>query len=173
MRPRVFLRLYPAPWRRRYGAELEDILGAREVTLPIAVDLIRGALDAHLHPKLLERAIAVGGLHVDLSTPKQQINRLSTYALLALAVAALLPLLLIAVPAMLSGQTPLPERSDEGIGAHVFQLAIAALVPVGLLFLVTADWSRPVGIARRLALPTLAVFLAFAILYYYEHLPAR
>jgi hypothetical protein len=48
------LRLYPARWRERYGDELEqlvrDVRGGR--TPPaIAVDLIRGALDAHIQQR--------------------------------------------------------------------------------------------------------------------------
>jgi hypothetical protein len=48
---RRLLWLYPAAWRRRYGAEMEAFLrqsrpGPREV-----IDLLRGALDAHLHPQ--------------------------------------------------------------------------------------------------------------------------
>ena len=80
------------------------------------------------------------------------------------AIAALL--VIFAVPAMASGLGP--ERSDEGTGAHVFQFSIAALLPVGLLFLATADWARPLTVARRAVFPFVVVLLAFAILHYYE-----
>jgi hypothetical protein len=63
-------------------------------------------------------------------------------------------------------QPPLP---DEGTGAHIFQLSIVALVPMGLLFLATADWTQPVRTVRRLAFPGAVVVLAFAALYYLEH----
>jgi len=105
---------------------------------------------------------------VDLSERRRQINGFSTIGLVVLSLTALLPLLVIAVPAMFSGQIPQPER-DEGTGAHIFQLSIALLMPVGLVFLATADWEHPMGIARRLAFPTAIVILAFAILYYFEH----
>jgi hypothetical protein len=42
--------LYPAAWRERYGTELEDLLGARPPNLVDRMDVVRGALDAHLHP---------------------------------------------------------------------------------------------------------------------------
>jgi hypothetical protein len=58
---------------------------------------------------------------------------------------------------------------DEGAGAHVFQLSILALVPTGLLFLATADWTPPARTLRRLAFPASVVVLAFAALYYLEH----
>lgn len=46
------LRLYPRAWRGRYSAELASILEARPPTLADRFDLVRGSLDAHLHPEL-------------------------------------------------------------------------------------------------------------------------
>lgn len=43
------LRLYPAGWRERYGQEMESILEERAVGPFEMVDLLLGALDAHLH----------------------------------------------------------------------------------------------------------------------------
>ena len=48
------LRLYPRPWRSRYGAELAEILAARPASLMDRLDLVRGAFDAHLHPELVD-----------------------------------------------------------------------------------------------------------------------
>ena len=90
----------------------------------------------------------------------QHINRGSSIALIVLSLIALLDVLL--------GYTQ-PPLSDEGTLAHIFQLAIVALVPTGFLFLATADWTQPVRTARRLALPAAAVVLAFGALYYLEH----
>jgi hypothetical protein len=89
------------------------------------------------------------------------LNLVSRIGLIVLSVTALLDVLLL-------GYTRPPLR-DEGAGAHIFQLAILALVPTGLLFVGTADWSQPTRIARRLALPVVVVVLAFAALYYLEH----
>ena len=91
----------------------------------------------------------------------QQINRLSRIVLIVLALTALLDVLLVGYT-----QPPLP---DEGTGAHIFQLSILALVPTGLVFLVTADWTEPARTVRRLAFPGAVVILAFAALYYLEH----
>jgi hypothetical protein len=98
----------------------------------------------------------------------RRLNGLSTVGLIGLSLTAILPLLVVVVPVMFGGQLPEPER-DEGTGAHVFQLSIAAMLPVGLLFVATADWSQPGQIARRLAFPLVIVILAFATLYYVEH----
>jgi hypothetical protein len=52
--PRVagsrWLRLYPRAWRRRYEAEMLAVLEARPLTNRVRLDLVRGALDANLHP---------------------------------------------------------------------------------------------------------------------------
>jgi hypothetical protein len=40
----LLLRLYPAAWRAEYGAELEDLLSRRPLTLSAAVDTARHAL---------------------------------------------------------------------------------------------------------------------------------
>ena len=57
----VILRLYPGPWRARYGDEMEALLtvapGSRE-----RVDLMRGALDAWLHPAAPSRVPAIAAL---------------------------------------------------------------------------------------------------------------
>jgi hypothetical protein len=45
-----YLALYPRAWRERYGAELQDVLEADGLGLRSRLDLLRGALDAHLHP---------------------------------------------------------------------------------------------------------------------------
>ena len=98
----------------------------------------------------------------------EQVNRLSTVGLVILSLTALSTVLTAALAILLSGQIPPPE-TDEGTGAHIFQLSIAALMPVGLVFLATADWTQPSRIVRRLAFPTAAVFVAFAVLYFFEH----
>ena len=46
------LKLYPPRWRRRYGAELADLVAAQPFSIGAAVDLMAGAIDAWLHPGL-------------------------------------------------------------------------------------------------------------------------
>jgi hypothetical protein len=89
-----------------------------------------------------------------------RLNRLSGIALLLLS--------LVALFAVLSGYGhPLPP--DEGAAAHLFQLSVVALLAVGLLFLGTADWTRPGRGARPLVLPAMFLAIAFAALYHLEH----
>jgi hypothetical protein len=91
-----------------------------------------------------------------------RLHHLSHVALCALSSGALL----IVLTGYLPGHGP---QADEGTAAHLFQLAIVLLAPVGLLFAGTADWTRPATIGRRLALPIVATVAAFAALYYLEH----
>jgi hypothetical protein len=60
------LRLYPRAWRRRYGDEAARMLAAEPHTLRGAVDLLAGAIDAHLNPQWTPRAAAPGGERGDV-----------------------------------------------------------------------------------------------------------
>ncbi len=46
------LKLYPPRWRRRYGAEIAELVAARPFSIGAAADLIAGAIDAWLNPQL-------------------------------------------------------------------------------------------------------------------------
>ena len=48
----ALLRLYPRAWRDRYGDELAALLDEQPATLLDRLDLIRGALDARMHPQV-------------------------------------------------------------------------------------------------------------------------
>jgi hypothetical protein len=72
-----------------------------------------------------------------------QINHLSGRIIIVLSFIALL--------AVLSGYTH-PLLPDEGTAAHIFQVSIAALIPMGLLFLFTADWKQPQKSVRTLGI---------------------
>lgn len=61
---RAILRLYPAAWRDRYRDELEDLLGQRPMRAGDLADLVRGALDARMHPQVrpvLQVAVPTSG----------------------------------------------------------------------------------------------------------------
>ena len=91
---------------------------------------------------------------------RPRINRVSGLLLIALSLTALL--------AVLGGFTQ-PPQPDEGVGAHIFQLSIVALLPTLLLFLVTADLKQRWRSARPLAFSTAALVIAFGALFYLEH----
>jgi hypothetical protein len=47
------LRLYPRPWRERYGEEFEALLADRPPSIRHRIDIVRGAVDARFHPELI------------------------------------------------------------------------------------------------------------------------
>jgi hypothetical protein len=49
------VRLYPRAWRERYLAEFTDLLEDRPPVLRDDVDIVRGALDAWIHPQVSNR----------------------------------------------------------------------------------------------------------------------
>jgi hypothetical protein len=89
-----------------------------------------------------------------------QINRISGTVLVVLSLIALL--------ALLCGYFQ-PPQPDEGTAAHIFQLAIVALLPTILLFLATADWRTPLQSTRRLDFPAATLAVAFGALYFLKH----
>jgi hypothetical protein len=52
------LQLYPPGWRRRYGAELRELVAAQRFSIGAVIDLLAGAVDAWLHPELITPATA-------------------------------------------------------------------------------------------------------------------
>ncbi len=58
----TLLRLYPGRWRARYGEEVSALLEARAMTWRDRLDLVRGALDAWIHPPTPSRVPVVAAL---------------------------------------------------------------------------------------------------------------
>jgi hypothetical protein len=58
------VRLYPSAWRRRYGAELTNLLEEMPATPATTVDLLRGAATLHIRAfvdRLAPRQVSAGG----------------------------------------------------------------------------------------------------------------
>ncbi len=58
--------------------------------------------------------------------------------------------------------------TDEGAGAHIFQLLIAAEVPFLLAFMATADWEQLGRPARLMSLQAVCLVIAFAPVAYFR-----
>jgi hypothetical protein len=58
MKLALLVRFYPARWRERYSEEIADLLATELPSVPRAVDILRGLIDAHLHPELVHSALA-------------------------------------------------------------------------------------------------------------------
>jgi hypothetical protein len=74
------LRLYPRPWRRRYGDEVAAMIEGRAFSLATAVDLLAGAIDVWLHPSAT-MAVAGAGSDVKEKTMTSGIAKLNCAAL--------------------------------------------------------------------------------------------
>ncbi len=46
------LRLYPARWRERYGEEFGAVLASQHASVGLVLDVLGGAIDAHLYPQI-------------------------------------------------------------------------------------------------------------------------
>lgn len=54
----ALVRLYPAAWRDRYEEEFLALLEARPPTLGDRLDIVRGAIDARVHPQVRRQTVA-------------------------------------------------------------------------------------------------------------------
>lgn len=102
MKTTSLVRLYPPAWRRRYGDEMLALLEVGPLRSRIRLDLLRGALDAWLHPPAPSRVPAIaaltgGGLWTVVAAavvaqpvPPSWPGYLAEIVVLALAAAALL-----------------------------------------------------------------------------------
>ena len=71
------LKLYPRPWRARYGGELAAILAAQQPSFGLAIDLIAGALDARLQPQVRTTATKGDATMATQTTATWLLNRCS------------------------------------------------------------------------------------------------
>ena len=69
------LGLYPRAWRRRYGEELRSLTAARPMNARDWLDLVLGAIDAHLHPELVTSEPSAGQPMRDLTPDDLRIAR--------------------------------------------------------------------------------------------------
>jgi hypothetical protein len=99
---------------------------------------------------------------------EQRVNRISSSIMLGLSLFAMCLVVGATILALLGRFSPSPD-GDEGTAAHLFQLAIVLLLPTGLTFLATSDWRQPWVVLKRLAVPAVALLVAFSTLYYMEH----
>ena len=60
----VLTRMYPRPWRERYGAEFEDLLVEGRGDLGTWVDVILAAVGEHFHPSV--QTVESGGAMSDV-----------------------------------------------------------------------------------------------------------
>jgi hypothetical protein len=143
------LKLYPAAWRERYEAEVRDLLIERPPGIADRLDLVRGALDARLHPQV------VGG-----SAPRQEAE--PTVRPIGAALLAVIGGLLLAGGGIVQAASQVESLTGYKPASGVM-LVIAGML-VTSLAAVARGWSdraSPV-VLRRAAVATLLLTLLTA-----------
>lgn len=110
------LRLYPASWRERYGEEFVALLADRPPSVLDSIDIVRGALDARLHPQVRRE--------------RRPVDRRAAAPLLGAV------LLGVAWVIALNGPVQYDEFGTyrDGAAAMPFWLASMVLLAIGFLF---------------------------------------
>ncbi len=169
--------LYPRAWRERYEMEFLDLIEARPVSTMDRFDIIRGALDARLHPQVrrsIDPPILAPVPEADLRIAR----RLGFAAIVgaamwpaAFAVAAIGPIRYDAQGAYRDGGAALPiillavALLVAGLFGHLIRLpanarlargAAAAAIPFLLLWAVV-PWQWPIGLVVLALLGVLAI----------------
>ena len=125
MNPRLahlLTRLYPRPWRERYGAEFEAHLQTGPGGLRASANVVWAALHERVFP-----------------TPGLAVNQYpSSVIALAKQPSAFLPLAMsLTALAVVLGHVAIygvVHEADEGTAAHIWQLLMAGHVPVAVFF---------------------------------------
>jgi len=125
------IRLFPQAWQVRYGEEFLALLEIEGVSLAILIDLLRTATGEWVITLIARRRRPV------LAGPKStqsQLPPISGFIPIYLSLAALA---VVVLSIILNGVTP---GRDEDAFAHIYQILIAAEVPVVGFFVVR--WIR-------------------------------
>ena len=68
---RWLLRLYPAAWRERYGEEFGAVLAGQRASVGLVLDVIGGAIDAHIYPQNFSQVNSQTNSQIQHSEAKQ------------------------------------------------------------------------------------------------------
>ncbi len=156
--------LYPAAWRNRYGDEFDAMLVSRPPSIGERLDIVRGAVDAHVHPQLPGRerlpdragigplvgfAALVGAVLLSANGPVQ-FDEYGTYR----DGSAALPAFIIAMLLLDVGLYRVLERLPDEAG---WARAAGTIAIVAGLTWAVMPWVTPIGLAFILGVLGLAV----------------
>src|SRR5437773_6136065 len=126
MKLALLVRFYPARWRERDGEEIADLLATEPPSVPRAVDMLRGLIDAHLHPELVDSALAAVRAAGERSA---ELRTHGTGTVARLARVAMLTVLIGLIPVVAAGGvgyylgrshgTPVAERAPFPIRGSI------------------------------------------------------
>ena len=124
----LLTRMYPRPWRERYGAEFEDLLVEGRGDLGTWVDVILAAVGEHFHPSV--QTVESGGAMSDVQTTSFGTVVRQPSALIPLSM-ALTAFAVVMIHIAVYGAA---READEGPTAHIWQLLMVAQLPALLVF---------------------------------------
>jgi len=159
----LLLKLYPRTWRERYEIEMVALLEEHTITFFTLIDLLFGALDAHLDPHYRTQRVLSSG------------ERMSRIRFASSTIFWAFPLFWLCWAAFLSDLSdamwdPL-GRLDPVIGVSLtllvvgFGLAALAVIANGLCISFAFSWQTPVGRITVLRVLPLACFLLVFVCY--------
>lgn len=128
----ALVRLYPRAWRDRYGDELDDLIAARSVGIMGQLDGVRGAIDAHRHPEVVDPRVPDPSATAPVSRKRFEELRMARQFGLGTIIGALLWVTAGIVAAngpMVDGDEPY----RDGAAAWPFLLGSMILLAVGLI----------------------------------------
>ena len=153
----ALIRLYPPAWRKRYEAEFLELLEARPPTVYDRFDIVRGAIDARLHPQVRESE-SPEPAPVDKGPDDTVVVRRLGYGALAGAAAWIVTWLLatVAAPVVYDGYGP----HRDGSGAIPLLMLSVFLLIGGLIghLMVLPRTSRTARISAVAAIPLLILW---------------
>jgi hypothetical protein len=129
---RLLTRLYPRPWRERYGDEFEALLETRPGGplggFRTAANVVMSALSEHISPT------QGGNMAQDPNSFRAILKHPSAFLPLAMSLAALGVIFVATIYSILHYGHGLVREPDEGTAAHLWQLLMAGQLPVLAFF---------------------------------------
>jgi hypothetical protein len=124
----LLVRLYPRPWRERFGAEFEALLETGRGGLRPTANVIWSALGERIFPTL------GGSMNQPTFSFGAIVRQPSAFLPLAMSLAALAMLGGVYIFGVATGHGGLVREPDEGAAAHIWQLLMAGQLPVLAFF---------------------------------------
>ena len=137
---RLLTRLYPRVWRKRYGEEFEALLECHSGGLRTSINIVLSALREHIFPT---RSLVIGDGPRSFGALIRQPSAFLPVAMSLVALALVLGVI---------AAFGVAHDADEGTAAHIWQLLMAAQVPMIAFFAI-----RWLPRAPRLTLQVLAL----------------
>ncbi len=160
MKPRLahlLVRLYPRRWQARYGTEFEALLEAGPTNLRAAANVVRSALSEHVFP-------TQGGpaMNPDPHSFGAITRQPSAFLPLAMSLTALT---MVLAHVAIYGAV---READEGATAHLWQILIAAQIPVVAFFAIKSLRQAPGPTVKVVALQAGAVLANIAAVFFFN-----